>query len=173
MNDKTLEVIEQPCGGGCCLCLHGISFPYVVLASSIFLCDINFACNMLSDSSASLMKFVKNPDKSVDCHIKTKSGYKNGDEVFIKNVLKAKALIHTNKGRKDTFNYSQLELIHQDPDHQEKDLLSVWQTKSKCDGDECKQKRVQVVAEKINNFIRNVPKDAAPIQIDNNEANQV
>ena len=164
MNDETLEVIEQPCGGGCCLCVHGIFSPYFVLLS-IISCNIDFVSNMLSYSSASLIKFVKNPDKSVDCHIKTKSGFKNGDEVFIKNVIKAKALIHTDKGGKTTFCYSQLELIYQ-----EEDLQSIWQTESTKDGDDCKQNRVEIVAEKINNFIRNVP-----IQIDNNDniANQV
>jgi hypothetical protein len=76
MNDETLEVIEQPCGGGCCLCVHGIFFPYFALLS-IITCNIDFVINMLSFPSASLIKFVKNPDKSVDCHIKTKSGFKS------------------------------------------------------------------------------------------------
>jgi hypothetical protein len=159
-SDEVLEVTEEPCGGGCSLIVHCIFFPYYILGS-IFLCDN--PCDQLSNASASKMKFIKNPDKSVDCQIKTKSGFKNG-EVFIKNVVKAKANIDTSQGKSNNYNYSQLELVYQ-----EEDLQRTWETVSKCDGDECKQNRVKIVVEKINDFIRNVSNkelSPAPIQAD-------
>ena len=151
-NDEVLEVTEEPCGGGCCLIVHCICYPMFIFAS-ILIC--NNPCDKLSDASASKMKFIKNPDKSVDCQIKTKSGFKNG-EVFIKNVVKAK--VHTSRTDNSTFNYSLLELVHQ-----EEDLQRTWESEIQCDGDECKQNRVKIVAEKINDFVRNVSKEMDPV----------